>query len=178
MQTIVVADAEDDEQDLLEAQLDVDGEPITLIGRIDRIDYHEQLGALRIIDYKTADQAENPDKVHRSEGRWVDLQLPLYRRLWPAAPAALPAVSGNVQLGYFNLPSSAREAGWLMADWDEATLAEAEESARGVVRHLRQQIYWPPVSPAPDYAADFASICLDNVFGPPPLGNGETGIVE
>ena len=42
----------------LAAALDVDGEPFTITGRIDRIDRHPEQGC-RILDYKTADSAQS-----------------------------------------------------------------------------------------------------------------------
>ncbi len=43
---------------------------LPLRGRIDRIDYHESLGRLCVLDYKTADRGQPPDKTHRRGGEW------------------------------------------------------------------------------------------------------------
>ena len=40
----------------LTTELTVDGVKFTLRGRIDRIDFHESLGRLSVLDYKTADK--------------------------------------------------------------------------------------------------------------------------
>src|SRR5690606_35854101 len=67
---------------------DVDGRPVLLRGRIDRIDRNERTGEWAVFDYKTSDTGQPPEKTHRrgrgKERRWVDLQLPLYRHLLPA----------------------------------------------------------------------------------------------
>ena len=39
-------------------QLDVDGEPFRITGRIDRIDVNDRTGSWRLLDYKTGDTAE------------------------------------------------------------------------------------------------------------------------
>ena len=64
---------------------DVDGEPVNVRGRIDRIDHHPELDRWVVFDYKTSDAGDPPEKTHRvgprMNKRWVDLQLPLYRHL-------------------------------------------------------------------------------------------------
>jgi len=152
----------------LSVQLVVDGESIELLGRIDRIDFHEANRAIRVLDYKTADTAQTPDKTHRNSEGWTDLQLPLYRHLWRAAPLNVPA-DCTVELGYFNLPKQFEETKVAVASWDAATLEGADERAREVIRNLRNAIFWPPAYPAPDYSEDFAAICLDNLYSQPRL---------
>ena len=68
------------------ANLNVDGQPQGLRGRFDRIDRHRQTGRWAILDYKT--HGHRPEKKHLEKGpagepRFVDLQLPLYRRMIP-----------------------------------------------------------------------------------------------
>jgi len=166
--------AEDDEEDRLSAPFLVDEEPIMLVGRIDRIDYHEVEQKVRILDYKTADLAKSPTQAHRSGEQWIDLQLPLYRYLWRSAAAAIPG-GCSLELGYFNLPKMGDETDVALADWDAAMLAEADELARGVVRKLREEVYEPITRPAPKYSQDFAAICLDNVLSAPALGDENDG---
>ena len=145
-----------------DAKLIVDGEPMLLSGRIDRIDVHRATGARAIFDYKTSNSAKTPEQAHRKQGQWVDLQLPLYRLL-----ARSLGIDGPVELGYILLPKDASKVGHVFAEWSEADLAEAEEAARGVVRRVRRQEFWPPRDPPPEFSEDFAPICLDGVFGKP-----------
>ncbi|HEV3024687.1 MAG TPA: PD-(D/E)XK nuclease family protein, partial [Pirellulales bacterium] len=70
------------------AALRVDGQPMFLRARIDRIDRRDADGRYIIFDYKTSDAGHPPDKTHRKQDRWVDLQLPLYRHLTKAVGIA------------------------------------------------------------------------------------------
>lgn len=123
---------------------DVDGTPIGISGRIDRIDRHRESGAWALLDYKTSEDGKSPDAVHRRSGEWVDLQLPLYRLLLPSLrtrdgqPLGKVGKDADVRLGYFLLPGDKKKAGIVLADWDAATLVTADEAARDVVRELRR----------------------------------------
>jgi hypothetical protein len=155
----------------LETMWPVDDKPFTLQGRIDRIDYHQSLRRLCIVDYKTADRGDDPGRTHRKQGEWVDLQLPLYRHLIQAAklPAEV-ATDAVVDLGYIVLPLDLKSAGLRLADWDEATLESADERTREIVRAIRRGEFWPRRSPPPDFSEDFAAICQDRAMGG---GDGE-----
>lgn len=126
----------------------VDGEPIGLTGRIDRIDRHAESGAWAVLDYKTSAKSREPEKTHRArDGSWTDLQLPLYRHILPdlartgALPPAIADPGARVGLGYVNL--SREGAALALAPWDETELASAYEAARSCVRLLRQgEIAW------------------------------------
>src|SRR5699024_237087 len=87
--------------------IDIDDRPFQLVGKMDRIDRHEEFG-VRILDYKTADVKTTPRQTHRATGdsniAWADLQLPLYRAL-----AEEMGLSGRIELGYFNLPRKAQD---------------------------------------------------------------------
>lgn len=141
------------------APLVVDGEPMFLRGRIDRIDRNERDGRYVIFDYKTSEKGESPSTTHRrKDGTWIDLQLPLYRHLAPAVEIDSP----HVALGYILLPKSLASVKGELATWGEDDLRSADDAARDVVRRLRDPdlAFWPPVEPAPRYD-DFAAICLD-----------------
>ena len=45
--------------------LDVDGAPMPVRGRIDRLDRHAVTGAWRVIDYKTGEKGDGPAAVPR-----------------------------------------------------------------------------------------------------------------
>ena len=137
---------------------DVDGEPFTLSGRIDRIDVHPDHGA-RIVDYKTSDTARTPEQTHRrARAEWLDLQLPLYREL--ARPLGLQA---PVELAYFNLPRRPEEFKLHGAEWTEDEVDEAVEKARDVIRRVRNRVFWPPGDPS-HYGDEFSRLCADHAL--------------
>ena len=132
---------------------DVDGEPILLRGRIDRIDHNPETGDWAVLDYKTGNTVDPPEKTHRKgrtgQKEWIDLQLPLYRRLLEGLVDAEgrpvvdydPAGDGSVELGYISLPKDPAESAFLLAPWTDAELAEAEEVAREQIRTLRRRTF-------------------------------------
>jgi hypothetical protein len=124
---------------------DVDGTPIHLTGRIDRIDHHPETQRWAIWDYKTGESVPKPLIAHRrQDGEWRDLQLPLYcvlavELLGDAVPA---------EVGYIALPREEKEIGfkgldrWSRLEIDGETFEEgiesAVEAARNVVRRIRR----------------------------------------
>lgn len=157
--------SEDTEKQLTIA-FDVDGRDMELYGRIDRIDWHAPSDTLLVLDYKTADAGESPEKVHRRGGAWVDLQLPLYRHLLRSIPlTGGPTPRSAVQLGYFVLPKDVTRSSVETAGWTAADLAAADETAREVIRRIRREIFWPPADPPPAFSDDFAPICQDHRLG-------------
>jgi RecB family exonuclease len=145
------------------------GQTVTLRGRIDRIDYHAGRNIVRVLDYKAADVAVAPEKTHRKQDRWIDLQLPLYRHLWRNAVSKEQAPEdAAVELAYFQIPRAwgAVEVA-VASNWDDAVLAAADETARQVIAGILAEEFWPPITPAPDYFEDYAAICLDGRQAPP-----------
>jgi RecB family exonuclease len=163
---IVFSEDSEDRQEKLRAPLVVDGRPFDLCGRIDRIDYHETARKLCVVDYKTADRGEQPEKMHRKEGRWIDLQLPLYRHLVRQVKLGIKVPDdAGIELGYILVPRDLTAVGLALADWDQATLESADETAREIVRAILAEQFWPPVSPPPDFFDDVAVICQDRRMG-------------
>ncbi|MCZ6598530.1 MAG: PD-(D/E)XK nuclease family protein [Planctomycetota bacterium] len=113
---------------------DVDGEPMALTGRIDRIDFHPEHG-WAILDYKTGNVVKAPEAAHRRrDGEWVDLQLPLYVHL--ARPLG---IEGIPHLGYGALGKEEEDIGFKLAEtWTENDIESALERARQVVRSVRE----------------------------------------
>lgn len=132
---------------------------LVISGKIDRIERHELSGTMRVLDYKTSDQAAQPRDTHLRVRRagdeppvwagydgdgkprvWTDLQLPLYRQaLQVETGGPLPAC------GYFNLPKAVGETG--LAMWDDAApelQAAAWRCAEGVCEAIRTGVFWPP----------------------------------
>jgi hypothetical protein len=149
------------ERDVLdvEAPFPVDGVPVYLRGRIDRLDFNERDGRHAVLDYKSSETAKTPDAVHRRHGEWVDLQLPLYRHLVKALE-----INGDVQLGYVLIPKALEKTGFELAAWTAEELAAADRMAEEVVRGIRLGQFPMAASP-PDFFEEFAAICQDDQFG-------------
>ncbi|MEM6458842.1 MAG: PD-(D/E)XK nuclease family protein [Planctomycetota bacterium] len=149
-------------QDLIEldlsAAVDLDGEPFTLTGRIDRIDQHPTHG-FRLLDYKTSDAGDGPRKTHQRNRQWVDLQLPLYLTL--SKGLGIDAAG----LGYFNLPKDAERGGVKLAEWDSDEQADAWRAAEGVMRSVRAGRFWPPRQDVPRYPDGLERIAADAAPG-------------
>lgn len=146
-----------------EVTFDADDGPISLIGRIDRIDVHERTGEVAVLDYKSSDSAKSPDQMHRqgpvADKQWIDLQLPLYRYLVRSLGLPEP-----VQLGYVLLPKDIDKTAFEMAAWTAEELDKADAAARAVVRGIRAGQFWPPTDPPPNFFSEFAAICHDDQF--------------
>jgi len=125
------------------APFHVDGTPVFLSGRIDRIDVRPETAEWVIFDYKTGETAETPDKTHRNREGWKDLQLPLYRHLLPHLDGVdlFPDMmrSKDPSLAYLPLARKEGEFSPAFASWSPEELAEADETAREVIRRLREE---------------------------------------
>jgi hypothetical protein len=145
----------------------VDGAEITLRGRLDRIDYHPRRGEYAVLDYKTSDGGDPPEKTHqRGRGEpshpaaWRDLQLPLYRHLtqnWD-----LPR--DKIKLGYVTLPKSSEQTRFRLADWTASHLDAADAAAEEVVRRIRAGQFWPPQELPAGFDEGLDRICQASVF--------------
>ncbi len=142
------------------AALDVDGVPMPLTGRIDRIDFHPDTDVWRLYDYKSSDQAQNPLAAHYRprQQRWIDLQLPLYRHL-----VRVLGIEGDVELAYINLPRKLSDVKHLVAAFSSELLQSADEAARQVVRDVRNNVFWPPSRDC-GLMSEFDEICLQSLL--------------
>ena len=147
-----------------EDSFELDGTLIS--GTIDRIDQHEN-GRYRLLDYKTGGKVLNPDKSHlgkpgdetsaynilnlgKKPRAWVDLQLPLYHIMLSQQ------LQGEIEVGYFALPSAGAEAGVYPWELTEEITSSALVCARGVIADIRAGHFWPPAA-KPGYD-DFADL--------------------
>lgn len=128
--------------------LDVDGRTEWISGRIDRIDYHQD-GRWAIWDYKTSEKVKDPGKLHRNKkGVWLDLQLPLYRRL-----AAELGRAGLPELGWISISGERKSQSFhAVNNWAEADFESAEDEARAIIRKVRDGCFddlgkWKPNEP-------------------------------
>lgn len=115
------------EVELEGATLTAGGREFRIHGRVDRIDRHVDGRRWRILDYKSGDSFQEPVKAHLRGGRWVDLQLPLYRHF------LRERLAGEVELGYFALPHDLAKVGVLPAAFTSEQLDDAVEAARAVL---------------------------------------------
>jgi inactivated superfamily I helicase len=148
-------------------ELDVDGEPFTINGIIDRVDRHEETGQIFVWDYKTSDAGDEPNKTHWNHSKgWVDLQLPLYRHLVTELKFQ-DASFENVGMGYILLPRDLKKIAFAPAYWKPHELAQADLKAHEIVRNLRNKVFWPPNPQPPRFSGDYAGICRQDVFEKP-----------
>jgi hypothetical protein len=134
-----------------------DGTTIHVVGRIDRIDRHAD-GRWFIFDYKTGDSSTTPEKAHRRDGEWIDLQLPLYLHI-----AKSLGVAGDVQLGYLRLPRDTSDIGAEPAGWSAEDLAAADEAIFNVAMKIRSGEFWEELPEEPAVLSEYGPICQDGV---------------
>jgi ATP-dependent helicase/nuclease subunit B len=127
-------------------------------GRIDRIDIHDD-GRVRVLDYKTGNDAEEPRRKHLARprglvewppiyarlddkrGHWRNLQLPLYRQLLVESGRAPEMIS----CAYLNLPKTLSDTGvYAWSDFDGDLADSAMQCARGVLADIDAHRFWPP----------------------------------
>lgn len=122
--------------------LDIDGKPMTIHGRIDRIDFHQAEGRYAVWDYKTGDRAGKPKEAHlKANGTWADWQLPLYGLL--IQTLGLKNLN-QVQFGYILLPKNPNDTQFIVADFTEDQHKAALESAKDLARNVMKGLFWPP----------------------------------
>ena len=140
----------------------VDGVPVALSGKIDRIDHHPDDGRWEVLDYKTSARGKTPERTHRDARGWIDLQLPLYRHLlvevegMPELDLANPL---RVGVGYFNVAARVEEIRIETASWTMPEYDSADEAAREVVRAVREGRFWPRNDDAAGSFPEFDAIC-------------------
>lgn len=153
------------------ATLDVDGVPVTLKGRIDRIDVGPR--GLYVLDYKVPERLKTPAEAHRKGDAWKDLQLPLYRLL-----TARLAEDRAVVPGYFVLPRHAGDTGVLEAEWTPDEYDSAVEQARCVVRAIRAGVFGPAAAPDRFLFPEYAVLLQEGQLGERVLDDDERRAAE
>lgn len=115
------------------------GEKISVVGRIDRIDYNPVQKRYRIIDYKTSQRKTTLSQGYVTKrGVWKDLQLPLYYYMGKGL-----GLSEEIELAYWNLPATHGEAGIEVADWKEEILESALVEAKRIAGLIISGQFWP-----------------------------------
>ncbi|GAA4440387.1 PD-(D/E)XK nuclease family protein [Bremerella cremea] len=142
--------------------LDVDGTPVILEGRIDRIDHNPQTGEWAVWDYKTGDSVSDPEKDHqkgpRGDKKWIGVQLPFYRHLVQSV-----GVRGEVSLGYITLAKLGEEVRFRAAGWTDEDLDQADATIVQAIRDIREGKFFPSANVP--YEDEFSRICQDSVLG-------------
>lgn len=155
----------------------IDG--VTVRGRIDRVDRRIEDGrdVYCVLDYKTTDKAKLPTQAHvgpsfgdsefleaaripkalipnsKTDKRWADLQLPLYREFMK------PQYEGDIRLGYVNLPSALGDIAFTLWDtYTDALHASAMACARAVVEAIRAGEFRQ--AGRPRFEGDFGGVLL------------------
>lgn len=143
-----------------------------LSGRIDRLERHAD-GRLRIIDFKTSDKSDAPDKRHfkalsartkpvaeadewkcfnlpgGGRARWLDLQLPLYAAAMRRRGQEISSAA------YFVLPKSIQDTKIIeWKDFDDSLIEAALQCAETTVQRIQQNLFWPPAERSPDTTFD------------------------
>ena len=133
---------------------------VSLVGRIDRIDWNPESRCHCIVDYKTGSNVANPLKAHlvkttgstntmwytrTSDGgyRWINLQMPLYARAWQLSGRG----DTPPQMAYFALPDNTQETQaleWTDADFQFNAISEAELCAKRIISRMKAGVFWPP----------------------------------
>ena len=144
--------------------LDVDGEPIRLRGKVDRIDRHSD-GRIAILDYKTGEKSDQPMNAHRWRGNWRDLQLPLYAWLARDVVGDAPLEAGYASLG-------GDKVGIELVAWPEEDLESALRKAREVVRALRGRS-WSDLGRAKAFDPITRAVLGEGLFGGTLRGEGD-----
>jgi hypothetical protein len=111
---------------------------VGLSGRIDRIDYNRALNRYRIIDFKSANNAVNAQRIFHQD-TWIDLQMPLYG----FALRELTKES-DVEYVYMNLSADVTSDPVYSLSISSQQMTEALEIANAVAAKVRAGIFWPP----------------------------------
>jgi ATP-dependent helicase/nuclease subunit B len=130
-----------------------------LRGRFDRIDYNQKTEQWAILDYKTHGHPPLKKHLEKSTGRWLDLQLPLYRIM--ARFLGIDAPPEEVQLGYFNIADKDAETRVNLAEFTESQFREATEIIHDCIRGIWAERY--EISSKPVDFDDYAMICQTGI---------------
>lgn len=137
----------------------------TIRGRIDRIDIGADGKSLRVIDYKTGNVSETPEKEHYKavsartdesllknyssfelngkKYRWTDLQLPLYAIILSEMEEFKNYTITDCS--YFVIPKAVTDTriiAWQNIGADE--LSAAKKCAAGIILNIARNVFWPP----------------------------------
>lgn len=160
--------------------------PLKLSGIIDRIDYHPQTGAWRIMDYKTFSSDGSPANKHlgsishkwmqrdaielnigkrRYSKTWKDLQLPLYRFI--LGHLKRDQLNGKEPTtAYFILPSDPYQTGIqefteLTSGMNPKAYNSSLSCAAEVAENVAAGVFWPPQPFRGSWDDPFAALLIN-----------------
>jgi ATP-dependent helicase/nuclease subunit B len=127
---------------------------LPLSAKIDRIEVNGD--RVRVLDYKTYSSKKTPEEVHLQppsraflpeaetslSGKpkaWVDLQLPLYRKI---AEKLFPGKT--IETGYLVLAADPEESDVIAFNLSEDLLAAASRCAEAIASAITSGVFWPP----------------------------------
>ncbi len=127
---------------------------LPLSAKIDRIEFNGD--RVRVLDYKSYTMAKSPEEVHLhpasraflEEARvlfngkqksWVDLQLPLYRKI---AEKLFPGKT--IETGYLVLAADPEESDVMAFDLSGELLESALTCAEATASQIAKGVFWPP----------------------------------
>ncbi|MBT4530780.1 MAG: hypothetical protein HOC27_06195 [Phycisphaerae bacterium] len=146
-----------------ELQFGTEEQPFVVVGKIDRIDMHED-GRVLVLDYKTG--STSAEKAHGTKDEWTDLQLPIYRHL----AKKMGYDFDEVKTGFILVGSKDTSVRFDFPDWDEAQLQVADDRFVEIVEDVKAGKYnSTPTTPAPRFSEDLSWICQDGGI----IGTGE-----
>lgn len=134
---------------------------VTLAGKLDRVDRHDDGGQWRVMDYKTGDSGADPGdhtQGKKTEPTWVNFQLPVYRAMLQHM-----GHQGEITTGYIALSKKPDDATFKPAPWDAAAYEQAMATAREIASSILEGVFWPPSEQL--LADEFASLTLEGVWG-------------
>jgi len=144
----------------------IDEKQISVHGKIDRIE-QDNKGVVRVLDYKTG--SSKPNQTHIKNNNWIDLQLPLYRKLLNEIPelSGVMQACTKVELGYFNIASNESNSGIRLLDISDDLEQCIEPTIHSCLKGIVNcEFGKQPASPAPKYSEELSWICQDsNAFG-------------
>lgn len=143
---------------------------LPLSAKVDRIE--ENGDRVRVVDYKTYTTAKKPDEVHLQsisraflpeaetifngkQKAWVDLQLPLYRKI---AEKLFPGKT--IETAYLVLAADPEESDVVGFDLSEDLLSSAVSCAEATAFQISMGVFWPPRQ-VPDTWEDPLGIFLE-----------------
>lgn len=160
--------------DKVEEKIEIDFEGVELVGKIDRIDYHDKLGKYAVFDYKTGNKPNTVKKVFykkrgTDEAKWFDLQLPLYVKL---AEESLFKHGAVGVAGYINLSEQPTKDTFSVVDlrapmatgskheWSDDELAAANEYTAELIQQMKNSNWHDEVG-----GGQWDSLTMDTLTG-------------
>jgi hypothetical protein len=146
----------------VEKIIEINEQQFTIRGVIDRVEINSD-GRIRILDYKTGSTTAN--KAHFMKDRWIDLQLPLYRKLITEISELddCDLSDDNILLGYFRIGDQETTSGIDLLSPPEKIASSLEYTISETIQSILKNEYSDsPAIPSPKFSDNYSWICQDN----------------